>query len=110
MTQAAPMVFSVLAGREVANNSEEWRHECECRWVLGLPTKAARLRYLYGASEVDAKGQVKFWKGIAQVRGGGNEARGMAVADKIKADCMRLHELQQKNPSRPAAGNNRETT
>ena len=97
------MVWSHLAGREVPRDSEEWRHECECRWVLALPTKQARLRYLYGTQEIDSAGRTTFAKGIAQIRSGGNEARGKATADRIKADCMRLHAL---NPSRPDAGSN----
>lgn len=33
----APMVFSALAGREVSTWSEEWRHECEVRFLADLP-------------------------------------------------------------------------
>lgn len=36
-------------------NSEEFRHECECRHVVSLPGKAARLHYL-GLVE-DARGK-----------------------------------------------------
>ncbi|HEV7257729.1 MAG TPA: hypothetical protein VGN82_08100 [Bosea sp. (in: a-proteobacteria)] len=32
-----PRVFSVLAGREVSTWSEEWQHECEVRFLAGLP-------------------------------------------------------------------------
>ncbi len=32
-----PHVFSVLAGREVSTWSEEWKHECEVRFLAGLP-------------------------------------------------------------------------
>jgi hypothetical protein len=30
------MHFSILAGREVDTNSEEWKHECEVRFLAGL--------------------------------------------------------------------------
>lgn len=32
-----PLVFSVLAGREVSTWSEEWQHECEVRMLADLP-------------------------------------------------------------------------
>ncbi|WP_441471294.1 DUF7696 family protein [Bosea sp. RAF48] len=32
-----PHVFSVLAGREVSTWSGEWKHECEVRFLAGLP-------------------------------------------------------------------------
>lgn len=32
-----PHVFSILAGREVSTWSEEWKHECEVRFLAGLP-------------------------------------------------------------------------
>lgn len=30
-------VFSILAGREVSTWSEEWKHECEVRFLAELP-------------------------------------------------------------------------
>lgn len=34
-----PRVFSILAGREVSTWSEEWKHECEVRFLAGLPLR-----------------------------------------------------------------------
>lgn len=31
-----PMKFSVLFGREVSTWSEEWKHECEIRYLAGM--------------------------------------------------------------------------
>lgn len=33
-------------GREVASDSEEWRAECEARWVLGLPSAEDRRAWI----------------------------------------------------------------
>jgi hypothetical protein len=33
-------------GREVADDSDEWRHECECRAIAALPTLADRRAWL----------------------------------------------------------------
>lgn len=33
----AALKFSILAGREVDTWSEEWRHECEIRFLANLP-------------------------------------------------------------------------
>ncbi|QEL26971.1 hypothetical protein FQV39_30445 (plasmid) [Bosea sp. F3-2] len=30
------MKFSILAGREVSTWSEEWKHECEIRYLAGM--------------------------------------------------------------------------
>ncbi|WP_454655023.1 DUF7696 family protein [Bosea beijingensis] len=35
----APHVYSILAGREVSTWSEEWKHECEVRFLAGLPLR-----------------------------------------------------------------------
>lgn len=34
-----PRAFSILAGREVSTWSEEWKHECEVRFLAGLPIR-----------------------------------------------------------------------
>ncbi len=47
-----PTAFSILAGREVDTSSEEWRHECECRWLLNeRPSRREKHLYLYGVSD-----------------------------------------------------------
>lgn len=55
-------------GREVANDSEEWRAECEARAVLQMPTLQQRRDFL---AAVETR-------------------RGKPAADKLKADIMRL--------------------
>lgn len=47
-------MVTLIDGREVSNYSEEWRHECEARYVARLPTKAERHGYL---------GQVESFRG-----------------------------------------------
>lgn len=39
-------------GQEVERRSEAWRHECEARYILSLPTKAHRRRQLDRIREV----------------------------------------------------------
>lgn len=36
----------LIDGREVASDSEEWRHECEARCIAALPTLADRRAWL----------------------------------------------------------------
>lgn len=35
-------VTSELTGRPIDTYGEDWRHECECRHILGLPDQYAR--------------------------------------------------------------------
>ena len=35
-------------GREVATESEDWRHECEARAIMALPTTLERRTWLEG--------------------------------------------------------------
>lgn len=41
----APLV-TLHDGRQVPNNSEDWRHECEARAILRLPTLGQRRAWL----------------------------------------------------------------
>ena len=36
----------LIDGREVASDSEDWRHECEARAIAALPTLAERRAWL----------------------------------------------------------------
>jgi hypothetical protein len=45
-------VVRLRDGREVSSSSEEWRAECEARYVAKLPDREARRGYL---SRVEAK-------------------------------------------------------
>ena len=41
-----PSIVTLADGRQVPSDSEEWRAECEARFVLNLPSKAVRLEFL----------------------------------------------------------------
>lgn len=43
----APLVM-LIDGRQVPSDGEEWRHECEARAVLAMPTVWMRRQYLRG--------------------------------------------------------------
>ena len=59
-----PHVFSVLAGREVSTWSEEWKHECEVRFLAGM-SLAERNRTFDG--EKDGLKGMKSFRGDAAV-------------------------------------------
>lgn len=44
-------MVTLADGRQVSNWSDDWRHECEARAVLDMPTLAMRQAYLYGVTE-----------------------------------------------------------
>ena len=66
-------IVTLLDGRQVSSWSEDWRHECEARAVLALPTLRQRRAYLYGDSEsvkISGKWVTKtISRGILQRRG-----------------------------------------
>lgn len=68
----APRV-TLVDGRQVCTWCEYWRHECEARAILNMPTLAQRRAHLYGVQESQMKhGKwVMVWvsKGIQQKRG-----------------------------------------
>lgn len=61
-----PTLVMLLDGSQVLSDSEAWRHECEARFVLSLPTLALRRNYLHGKRD-DRSGEMK--GGILQRRG-----------------------------------------
>lgn len=68
-----PSKVTLYDGREVLSDSEEWRHECEARAIIALPTKAARSARLRG--KVDERG----------VMGGGIlQKRGLAAVERLE--------------------------
>lgn len=77
-TWRAPMV-TLADGREAPSDSEEWRAECEAKWVLDLPSKAARHDFVYGPVGQD---------GIR--RGGVAKRRGMEAAKRLEQRVRRL--------------------
>ena len=66
-------------GRQVCDCCEDWRHECEARAIVNMPTLAQRRAYLYGRYE-DAFKHGKpvrrlAERGILQIRGQGEVTR-----------------------------------
>lgn len=43
----------LIDGRLVDRASEDWRHECEARAILAMPTKQERRAFLYGGIRPD---------------------------------------------------------
>lgn len=41
-----PSIVTLADGRQVLNDSPEWRHECEARTILDMPNKQVRLEFL----------------------------------------------------------------
>lgn len=63
-------MVKLIDGREVDSASEEWRHECEARAVLAIPTKRQRQEYLWGTLDQWGKerGGVKGKRGETEVK------------------------------------------
>lgn len=70
-------------GRVVSDYSEDWRAECEASMVLSLPTKEARRFYLFGKPYKNAKGEIQYAGGIAQLRGKAEAEKLAAIASSI---------------------------
>lgn len=67
-------VISELTGQPADTSSEEWRHECECRWILdNIKTREQRREHL---------------KKLAL-------KRGQAAADRVKETSLTLFNLRQ---------------
>ena len=65
-------------GTEVSSYSEAWRHECEARWILALPSLEQR----------------RDWLASLEKR------RGVAAVDQLKRTMKALHERQPKTQRR----------
>lgn len=48
----AKKLVTLVDGRQVPYDSEEWRRECEAREVCRMPTKERRRRYIQRVGEV----------------------------------------------------------
>ncbi len=46
-------------GTEVSSYSEAWRHECEARWILALPSLDARRAWLASLEKRRGKAHVE---------------------------------------------------
>lgn len=74
-----PTTLCELTGKPVSTWSEEWRHECELRHVLTL-SKADRDAFFTGVKDTGNRGIVA--------------TRGVAAAERFKADLGRLEEIR----------------
>lgn len=46
LCQWQPTTVTLYDGQQVLSNSEEWRHECEARYILNMDTKTERIEQL----------------------------------------------------------------
>lgn len=106
-----PKVYSMLAGAEVDDSSEMWRHECECRWLLNnKPTRTDKHLHLYGVHdrnqllEYNPKtGRQELVANPAQIwltKMPLMKVRGIEAADRLLADARKIYESQ---PTRDSA-------
>lgn len=77
---------TLIDGREVCNWCEEWRHECEARAVLALPTLRQRRQYLYGRPD-----------NFERMRGGIEQIRGKDAVKRLEQTMMALWAARKKN-------------
>lgn len=101
-----PTVISELTGEEVDTASAEWRHECECAWLLAnKPTRADKHLYLYGVEDrstlIDYDRQTgrpvlaADWRERLTQKRPLMRVRSLEAADRILADAKRLYEKRQ---------------
>jgi hypothetical protein len=78
-----PIVFSVLAGREVSTWSEVWKHECEIAFLASMPLgkRNETLDGVTGSQDRDARGI----KGI----------RGEVAVARLRAEINRYAALKR---------------
>lgn len=84
-----PTAISEITGLEVDTFSEAWRHECELRHILAMPSREHRLRFLYGYTDYAGKKR----PGVATFRG-------EAAAKQLQTEAEKLFYLRK---SRTAA-------
>lgn len=76
--------ISEFTGQPVDTFSEEWRHECECRALLAMPSREARNRFLNGYTDHAGK-----------KRPGVLTFRGQAGVDRLRNDAEKLFYLRR---------------
>lgn len=101
-----PTAVSELTGEPVDTSSEEWRHHCECSWLLAnKPTKMAKHLHLYGVHDREQLFQFNTKTGRAELAEDWRarlieqrplmRVRSLEAADRILADAKRLHEKRK---------------
>lgn len=93
---------TLVDGRQVCTWCEAWRHECEARHILAMPTLAQRRACLYGVRESQLKSgkwvQVQVVRGIEQVRG-------QDAVRRLEATMLALWRARQGHQAAPANDN-----
>lgn len=73
-------MVTLVDGRRVTSDSEEWRFECEARYVLDMPNKEVRQTFLRG--EFNPKTQLR--------TGGLIKIRGVEYVERLEAKILEL--------------------
>lgn len=88
--------ISEITGQPVDSWGEDWRHECEARFILDrLQSRDQRRKYLNCNERDESTG--RFRKGIAQMRG-------QAEADRLHATVMKIVEARKQKREAAEAG------
>ena len=103
-------------GRRVSNYSEEWRHECMCRWLLiNKPTRTLKHLFLYGVPDRNRLFRFNPKTGKSELvddyRNLWVDPRspplmkhhGIKAADRLLDDARRLRELLNSQPTEKAS-------
>ena len=78
---------TLIDGRGVSSSSEEWRHECEARAILAMPTRDRRRCYLYGYTDQRTGKKVR---GLVDIRG-------KAAVEALEQTIWKLWSMRKKN-------------
>lgn len=82
---------TLIDGREVSSSSEEWRHECEARYLLSMGLEDRRAM-LYGPwVDVFVPGQKK----KQERKGGIRQKRGQEAVDRLEATLTEMWKLRR---------------
>lgn len=81
-SKAKARSVTLYDGRVVLSDSEEWRHECEVRWICRLPSNQKRKDYLYGTLN-------KYGK----MEGGVLQKRGKKATDILYNDVIKYYTI-----------------
>ena len=54
-----PSLVTLHDGTQVLSDSEEWRHECEARAVMKMPTREHRNRYIYKVAQFRGEAEAR---------------------------------------------------
>lgn len=75
---------TLIDGRVVCTWCEEWRHECEARAVLDMPTLKQRRAFLYGTPD-----------SFDRMRGGVAQLRGKDALKRLEATMLEIWNRRQ---------------